>query len=173
MNKDVFSDKKYTKAYYNSSSVAYELQPEYYPEQENENPLRKVRKKPLKKESTSDLFVKIKLILAVCVVFSGSIVTMCSYASVAQQKVALNRMKDNLNVLKNENNTLSSEISSQLSLDFIEQEATVRLNMAEPQPYQIEYIDVPKQSYTVHYETEKHEFNIKDFKEFFNFFKKG
>ena len=75
--------------------------------------------------------------------------------------------------LKNENNTLSSEISSQLSLDIIEKEATSRLNMAEPQPYQIEYIDVPKESYTVHYETDKNEFNINDIKEFFNFFKKG
>ena len=100
MNRSAFSEKKYNKAYYNNSSVAYELQPEYFPEQENENPLRRVKNVPLKREKTTDFFVKIKLIVAVCLVFAGSIVTMSSYAVVAQQKVALNQMKDSLNVFE-------------------------------------------------------------------------
>ena len=36
-------------------------------------------------------------------------------------------------------------------MDYIKQEATERLGMSEPQSYQVVYIDVPKQSYTVQY----------------------
>ena len=34
-------------------------------------------------------------------------------------------------------------------MDYIRTEATERLGMSEPQSYQVVYIDVPKQSYTV------------------------
>lgn len=40
---------------------------------------------------------------------------------------------------------------------YIEQEAKTRLGMIEPQAYQIVYIDVPKQSYTVQYEAQAEE----------------
>jgi len=50
---------------------------------------------------------------------------------------------------------LTSKINDNTDLEYIEKEAKTRLNMTEPQPYQIVYIDVPKQSYTVQYEAEE------------------
>ena len=42
----------------------------------------------------------------------------------------------------------------QLDMDYIRTEATERLGMSEPQSYQVVYIDVPKQSYTVQHNAE-------------------
>jgi len=64
-------------------------------------------------------------------------------------EVSLRRQKNELENLKSANAILEAELTEQLDMDFIRTEATERLGMSEPQSYQVVYIDVPKQSYTV------------------------
>ena len=64
-------------------------------------------------------------------------------------EVSLRKQKSELENLKSSNAILEAELTEQLDMDFIRTEATERLGMNEPQSYQVVYIDVPKQSYTV------------------------
>lgn len=68
---------------------------------------------------------------------------------VANEEISLRKQKSELADLKAGNAILEAELTEKLDMDFIKEEAIKRLGMAEPQPYQIVYIDVPKQSYTV------------------------
>ena len=67
------------------------------------------------------------------------------------QEVQIREKKDELATLKSQNAILEAELAEQIDLEYIKQEAINRLGMAEPQPYQIVYIDVPKDSYTIQY----------------------
>ncbi len=136
---------------YNNTNVAYDLEPQYYPE---ELP----RERPYVREYTEQKRIRreqikhrLKLFMALAFVFSCLLLTMVSYASVAEQRVNLNRMKDELAVMQNENIALQAEISEQVDLASIKKDATERLGMSEPQPYQIVYVEAPTQSYTVQY----------------------
>ena len=80
---------------------------------------------------------------------------MVTNAEVDRQRVENNKLRDELSQLKNENLNLQSEITDNTDLAYIEKEAKTRLSMTEPQPYQIVYIDVPKQSYTVQYSAQE------------------
>ncbi len=70
---------------------------------------------------------------------------------VKNQEVQIREKKDELATLKSQNAILEAELAEQVDLEYIKQEAINRLGMAEPQPYQIVYIDVPKDSYTIQY----------------------
>ena len=91
----------------------------------------------------------------------------------ARQRIANSKLKDELVALKSENTTLQAEISDSVDLDYIKKEATERMGMTEPQPYQIIYIDVPKQSYNVQYSnSEVQEDDGFSFKKLLEMFKK-
>ncbi|WP_455959651.1 FtsB family cell division protein [Anaerotignum lactatifermentans] len=85
------------------------------------------------------------LIFAGCIAFMGATVI------VKNQEVQIREKKDELATLKSQNAILEAELAEQVDLEYIKQEAINRLGMAEPQPYQIVYIDVPKDSYTIQY----------------------
>lgn len=169
--------KSYKDAYYNNSSVAYELQLAYYPEEEvralpSLQPKRKTAKEPAI-DKYSHIFHRIKLMIAVVVVFACCIITMVTYASIAEQRVKLENMKEKLSTLQNENTILQSKISGDMNLEYIEEQAKTRLGMSEPQAYQVVSIDVPKQSYTIQYSGEGSKQKEKTFIErFSDLFKK-
>jgi cell division protein FtsB len=171
---------RYNHNSYNTSSAAYAYQTEVL----NAQPIyedsilterdyrRKAQEVEIKRanaietaiEKRERLVHRIKLSVAVLGVFSGCFVTMASYALVAEQRVENTKLSDQLIGIQNENASLQAEISDKVDLEYIESEAVNRLGMAEPQPYQIMYIDVPKQSYTVQYgavdSEEKEKFSI-------------
>ena len=156
---------------YNYSSVAYDYEPEieYSPQRQ---PQVSIREFAIQKRA---LFLqRIKLIFSVAVVFCGCITSMVMHATIEEQRIINNKLQDEITTLQNANNALNAEITEQLSLDYIEQEATTRLGMSEPQAYQICYIDVPKQSYTVQYDTQKSDDDgiMFDISSFFDMFKK-
>ncbi|MEA4816021.1 MAG: septum formation initiator family protein [Lachnospiraceae bacterium] len=163
--------------YYMDSNVAYEINPAYYPD-ESEEILRKSRERLRKKEekaySRSKVFHRMKLVCAVAFVFLGSVLTMVSYASISAQKVTINKLKSELTELKSNNKALQTEVLNQVSLENIEETAKTKLGMSQPQSYQIVYIDVPKQSYTVQYESapEVQEASIDIFSQLLSFLKK-
>jgi len=158
---------RYNHNSYNTSSAAYAYQTEAlaaqpifddsilterdYRRKEQETEFKRAKAVETAIEKRERLVHRFKLSIAVLGVFLGCFVTMASYASVAEQRVANTKLSDQLIALQNENASLQAEITDKVDLAYIEDEAVNRLGMAEPQPYQIMYIDVPKQSYTVQY----------------------
>ena len=142
-------------AYYNNTSIAYET--EYYPypipfpyeeepEKKADRPLRQA-----KRERRELIAHMAKLMLVMGAVFAGCILMMGASASVQEQRVKNSRLREELSGLQSENASVKADITGELSIDYIKNEAMARLNMVEPQDYQIMHISVPKQSYTVSY----------------------
>ncbi len=140
-------------SYYAYGNVAYDVQPEYIPyytdEEDEKN--RIAEEKAQKAENRESRITAFKLIIIMLLLFAGSIVFMGMNVRVANERVELRKEKNQLADLKASNAILEAELTEQIDLGYIKEQATTRLGMAEPQPYQIVYIDVPKQSYTVQY----------------------
>lgn len=140
-------------SYYTYGNVAYDVQPEYTPyyTEEDEDRTRIAQEKAHKAEVRESRITALKLIAIIVVLFAGSIAFMGMHVRVANENVELRREKSELADLKSNNAILAAELTEQIDLDYIKEQATNRLGMAEPQPYQVVYIDVPKQSYTIQY----------------------
>ena len=146
--------------YYNNSSSAYDYDYDMHEFYENEDRKReRERALKLKREAVEvkklSRSQSIKLLFSVLLVFAGSFAIMLSSAAVDSQRVSNNALKNELSEIKNQNAVLQAKISNEADLNYIEKEAKTRLGMTEPQDYQIVYINVPKQSYTVQYDTEE------------------
>lgn len=160
-NKNVYKTgryNRYTDNSYNTTSVAYETLPQYYTnEDDNTKKERILQAKREKAERLRDRVISFKFAVAVAFVFSCCILIMSSYAKVVEKRQQISVLKSELSIIQSENNALSAEIAEQVNLDVIEKEAVERLGMAKPQQYQIIYIDVPEQSYTVQYSNNESE----------------
>lgn len=140
-------------SYYSFGNVAYDVQPEYIPyyTDENEQKEQLAEEKFRKAEIRESRIAAFKLIAIIMVLFAGSIAFMGMHVKVTQENFQLRKEKGQLAELQASNAILEAELTEQIDLDFIKEQASTRLGMAEPQPYQIVYIDVPKQSYTIQY----------------------
>ena len=138
-------------SYYTYGNVAYELQPDYSPYRfrEAEEERRKEEARQEKAEARESRVSSIKMIGVALVLFVGCLAFMGMHVLVDNAEVSLRRQKAELESLKSSNAILEAELTEQLDMDYIRTEATERLGMSEPQSYQVVYIDVPKQSYTV------------------------
>ena len=138
-------------SYYTYGNVAYELQPDYSPYRfrEAEEERRKEEARQEKAEARESRVSSIKMIGVALVLFVGCLAFMGMHVLVDNAEVSLRRQKAELENLKSSNAILEAELTEQLDMDYIRTEATERLGMSEPQSYQVVYIDVPKQSYTV------------------------
>lgn len=143
-------------SYYTYGNVAYELQPDYTPYRvrEEEEERRKEAARIAKEEARENRISSMKMIGIALVLFVGCIAFMGMHVVVDQAEVSLRRQKSTLEELQSANAILEAELTEQLDMDYIKQEASERLGMSEPQPYQVVYIDVPKQSYTVQYDAD-------------------
>lgn len=138
-------------SYYTYGNVAYELQPDYSPYRfrEEEEERRKAEERLAREEARENRISSVKMIGVALVLFIGCIAFMGMNVLVDNAEVSLRKQKSELENLKSSNAILEAELTEQLDMDFIRTEATERLGMSEPQSYQVVYIDVPKQSYTV------------------------
>jgi len=138
-------------SYYTYGNVAYELQPDYSPYRirEEEEERRKEEARTEKAEARENRIASVKMIAVALVLFIGCIAFMGMNVLVDNAEVSLRQQKNDLDNLKAANAILEAEMAEQLDMDYIKTEATERLGMSEPQSYQVVYIDVPKQSYTV------------------------
>lgn len=138
-------------SYYTYGNVAYELQPDYSPYRfrEEEEERRKAEERLAKEEARENRISSVKMIGVALVLFAGCLAFMGMNVLVDNAEVSLRQQKNELENLKSSNAILEAELTEQLDMDFIRTEATERLGMSEPQSYQVVYIDVPKQSYTV------------------------
>lgn len=140
-------------SYYTYGNVAYELQPDYTPYRfrEEEEERRKEEARLAKAEARETRISSVKMIGVALVLFLGCLAFMGMNVLVDNAEMTIRQQKNDLDNLKAANAILEAELTEQLDMDYIKQEATGRLGMSEPQPYQVVYIDVPKQSYTVQY----------------------
>ncbi len=145
---------------YNTSSVAYDLQTESEQRHEDfvrRNRQKKIRQKRLKKEEKKYFITvaihRFKLIFSIFIVVFGSFIFINSGAQITRQTRNNRILNEKIIALQNENTALKAEISDKIDMDYIREEAVNRLHMSEPQDYQVAYIEVPKQSYTIQYET--------------------
>ena len=140
-----------TGSYYTYGNVAYELQPDYNPYRfrEEEEERRKAEERLAKEEARENRVSSVKMLGVALVLFVGCLAFMGMNVLVDNAEVSLRRQKSELENLKSANAILEAELTEQLDMDYIKTEATERLGMSEPQSYQVVYIDVPKQSYTV------------------------
>lgn len=140
-------------SYYTYGNVAYELAPQSTWQEEEEEARKRAARAAEQEERELRLSFAKTLGIAL-VLFIGCIALVGMHVIVDHAEVSLRRQKSALEDLKAANDVLEAEMTAQLDLDYIKQEATERLGMREPQSYQMVYIDVPKQSYTVQYDTE-------------------
>lgn len=142
-------------AYYNSESVAYQQAlPAYIPEpiapKVKVRPNNRVQQEE-RRIRRANRFYALKIFFAVGFVFCGCMVWMGMHAMLMKERIVIQEYKDELAVLKNENSVMMAELSEQMDLNKVKEIAETRLKMAKPQEYQVVYINVPKQSYTVQY----------------------
>ena len=144
-------NRMHTGSYYTYGNVAYELQLDYNPYRfrEEEEERRKAEERLAKEEARENRISSVKMLGVALVLFLGCLAFMGMHVVVDNAEVSLRRQKAELESLKSANAILEAELTEQLDMDFIRTEATERLGMSEPQSYQVVYIDVPKQSYTV------------------------
>ncbi len=142
-----------TPSQYNTGSNAYAY--DFLPEEQAPKPRRR-RRTAIRQESKAERKERhihvLKYICAAAVVFSGCFLCMSSVAAVSRQRVTNQNLNAQIIALQSQNHTMETELAEKIDLEYIEEQATTRLGMAEPQPYQIMYISVPKESYTVQYD---------------------
>ena len=162
VSKKMYQD---AKAYYTHGGAAYDIEPmeeEYVAPKKKKKKVQKAKpsvRKNLTMQGRANRAYSIKVALVLGVFFCGTLAFMWSSAMVTSQRVETQKYKDKLADLKSGNAILAIDVAEQMDLDTVKQIATEKLGMVEPQPYQIQYIDVPEQSYTIHYkdDTEKPE----------------
>jgi len=137
---------------YNTSSSAYAYAHDPVYEEEALLVDKKEEKRIERAQTIERRLHRFKLSVAVMLVFIGTASVMISHASMLEQRVNNRRLNSQVLQLQNENIALDAELSDQVDLSYIQAEAVGRLGMSEPQEYQVVYIDVPKQSYTIQYD---------------------
>lgn len=97
---------------------------------------------------------RIALITVMLLMAVLAITFLCLYGYNYKLSTEIASLQSELNELKEDNYYLESEFDNNLNLDYIEEVAINKLGMQKPSSYQIKYINVPKQSYTILYDTE-------------------
>lgn len=131
--------------YYTDGNLAYQLEPE------KNVPVRQPKRAPQPRIKHKPPVHSIHVYFVMALVFLGCVGFMGSGVLVQNKEMQIRQQKNELSELQAQNAILEAELAEQIDLDYIKQEAITRLGMAEPQSYQVVYIDVPKQSYTVQY----------------------
>lgn len=141
-------------SYYAYGNVAYDVQPTYPQTQHKRITTQQKQSRKENLVRRANRIHSFQVCMVMLLIFSGCIAFVGANVIVTNQEVQIRQKKSELSDLKAQNATLESELAEQIDLDYIKQEAISRLGMSEPQSYQIVYIDVPKQSYTIQYSSD-------------------
>lgn len=161
------TEKNYNNAYYNNSSVAYDYNDdkENYEQRRRKNIEKRKKQKRVKIKTVNEQTVhSFRVYFTAFVVFGFSIFIIASNAFVADQKIQIQELKNELKQIDENNSNLKNELTKNLDLKEVEKLASDKLGMQMPADYQIVYIDVPQQSYTVKHGNNSEDIdNIKSF----------
>lgn len=121
----------------------------YGEETPNEAPLRRHKQTPKPKR---DLAFTLQLTACSFLVFTAafSFVHLCATLSVKQNE--LKQVSTQIRETQSSINSVKAIIAANLDLEHIQNVATTQLQMSEPLPHQVVYIELPEQSYTIYNE---------------------
>lgn len=133
---------------YNNTSVAHDF---YYEPEVSENHKKRAKTGADKKEIRQ--LNMPKTIASIAVVFTLSLVLLCSYAVNSSYRGEIASKQAELAEIQEENQYLQTSLEDNLDLDKIAREAE-KLGLQKPQAYQITEVQVPNESYTVQYDAQ-------------------
>ncbi|MCC8097290.1 MAG: hypothetical protein LIO44_01760 [Eubacterium sp.] len=136
---------------YGSTARAYTALPDKTKNSGNEEPAETIRVDEYGLVHRAAL-IGIMVLMAVL-----AITFLCLYGYNYQLSSDISSLQSELNELKEDNYYLENEFENNLNLDYIKDIAINKLGMQKPSSYQIKYINVPKQSYTILYNTDEEE----------------
>lgn len=128
---------------YKYNATPYSL-PDGWQEQE---PLTRRKPKPNKKE---DILFYSKMGICGLLLFGGAISFVYLTAQLTIKQNELKQITADLRDTKSLINSVESSIATNLNLERIQYIASTQLDMSEPLPHQVVYIDFPKESHTVY-----------------------
>ncbi|PHV71085.1 hypothetical protein CS063_07070 [Sporanaerobium hydrogeniformans] len=139
-------EQKYSYQYGSVVRNLYEaepISPRKYPQQ-NPQPQSIPQVRP-----NVDRVLALKLSLCGLFVFVCTFMYVHIYSTLATAQAELKTVKNQIRETRSTISYTQAHISEKLNLDYIRQRASRELGMAEPLPYQIVYVELPKQSYTL------------------------
>ncbi len=169
MRKKRRSDNKmYSKTYYNYGSEAYKYYPEFeygrrrrrksgtyrsenLPKRRSEKRIKKTAKHRVHYEFVNVKKGDFKVYFSIATFFTFVIAFICMFAVNNQKQAEINSNVAELKRIEETNSVLQTESIKNINLEKVEKIAMTKLNMQKPAPHQIVYINIPKQSYTVQY----------------------
>lgn len=135
---------------YQYGSEAYKTNVVPYPlPRKEEPPLTRKRNQPNKKEN---IFFNLKMGICGLILFGASISFVYVSAQLTIKQDELKSINVELRDTKSAINSIESTIASTLNLEYIQYIASTQLDMSEPLPHQVVYIELPKESHTVYNE---------------------
>ena len=102
-----------------------------------------------KRIDTRKYRISLRMIFTILLIFSGGIGTAFSYAILEDTRRDINAAHNKLQQKRSENSVAQTIITRHFSMDELEEIATLRLGMMRPDPAQIIFINVPRQSIVV------------------------
>lgn len=132
---------------YNYTSVAHDYS---YRSYEHTSRNKAAVTRPRKKERT--LLSLSKTYVTIAILFTFTLSFLCAQASNTGRREEIASMRAQLAAIEADNEYLRTSIEDNIDLKALEQEA-VKLGMQKPAEYQLMKINVPKESYTVQYDT--------------------
>jgi cell division protein FtsL len=108
------------------------------------NPKQKIIKK-----SDKQYRIPTTTLVTIVIIFLGTLGIAFTYAETYTTRRQIVAVRREIQEQKEANISLRTEITQRYTLDEVARQALGRLNMNEPDPSQIYYIEVPKQSYVV------------------------
>ena len=108
-----------------------------------------------KKKARSYIRTKLKIVCFVLAVFACCFTMIYRYALITDLSYTINKLEKCHNELMNENSRIKIDLERKTDLNRIKEMAQSKLNMQEPDRYQIVYISIPKDDFTTVAETYK------------------
>ncbi|HAN09006.1 MAG TPA: hypothetical protein DCP90_00150 [Clostridiales bacterium] len=127
---------------YVHGSVAYKLN--------TNDEVEKIRRKQ-RKVNKELLFYRLNLIISVFVVFGMVAGLMTQYSSAANKQDKLKKIEQEIKLVQDNLYDAKVEVAESMDSKNVHKVATQRLGMVKAADYQIVYIDVPKENYTIKY----------------------
>ncbi len=138
---------KYRYEYGSTARAYYEAIPTSPSRLPEQRPRPQVRPRTQPK---TDRALVVKLSVCGFFVFTCTFMYVHLYSTLATAQAELKLVKNEIRETRSSISYTQSQISEKLNLDYIRQRASKELNMAEPLPHQIVYIELPEQSHTLY-----------------------
>lgn len=131
---------------YGSEAKNYQTTPYKLPK-ETQEPLKRPRVQACPKVEWA---FALKMISCSALVFIGALSFVYLSSILSSKQIQLKRMTTELRDTQSNISHLEATIASKLNLEHIQYVAYTQLNMSEPLPHQIVYIEIPKESHTIY-----------------------